>query len=83
MGLPIFPYVFPFPRCSDPAMSDDTKFEVGDVVMLKSGGPSMTITNIRQNDQTTVVPYHCVWFVGGEVKEGNFPGAALDKSGPS
>lgn len=35
---------------------DETKFEVGDVVQLKSGGPRMTISMV---EKTTVI---VIWF---------------------
>ena len=38
-------------------MSNDEKFKKGDVVMLKSGGPHMTVS--RYTDNGRVV---CIWF---------------------
>jgi uncharacterized protein YodC (DUF2158 family) len=35
------------------------RFETGDVVRLKSGGPPMTITEPPAPD---ISGYHCVWF---------------------
>jgi uncharacterized protein YodC (DUF2158 family) len=41
------------------------KYEIGDVVMLKSGGPSMTITNIGDYPDTSPSPgLLCAWFDG-------------------
>ena len=34
-------------------------FEIGDVVTLKSGGPSMTIDGVMENG------VRCIWFNGG------------------
>ncbi|WP_431288882.1 YodC family protein [Roseateles chitinivorans] len=45
----------------------------GDVVMLKSVGPKMTVLWIDGGDA------HCAWFVDGEVKTSSFPTAALQK----
>lgn len=36
-------------------------FKVGDVVELKSGGPEMTISDIRNNEYCTVI-----WFIDGK-----------------
>lgn len=38
-----------------------TKFNVGDLVQLKSGGPSMTIAEFVGNDDKKA---RCVWFKG-------------------
>ncbi|MBA7581477.1 hypothetical protein ES708_23382 [subsurface metagenome] len=35
------------------------KLEIGDVVMLKSGGPKMTISNFEKTGSI-----YCVWFIG-------------------
>ncbi len=52
------------------------KFQVGDVVRLKSGGPHMTVREVG-NDEVV-----CQWFVGGKhdsVSEAVFPVASLEK----
>ncbi len=44
--------------------------EIGDVVILKSGGPPMTVHNV--DDYSPVGPNPgvlCIWFVGGDRKE--------------
>ncbi|WP_370288185.1 YodC family protein [Siccirubricoccus soli] len=56
-------------------------FEPGDVVVLKSGGPKMTVSHIgTQYDDRAVV---CIWFedVGKKnvQKSGDFPAATLKK----
>jgi uncharacterized protein YodC (DUF2158 family) len=51
-----------------------SEFKKGDVVRLKSGGPKMTIDNV-DNYGTSNKPSiraACIWFDGGEKKEGNF-----------
>ena len=52
-------------------------FKVGDVVVLKSGGPKMTIEKIApRNSTNSENVIHCVWFsnVQGDeqLKDGNF-----------
>jgi len=53
------------------------KFENGDVVELKSGGPRMTVTYIREGGGITGT-----WFnPEGELRWCEFPPEALEKSG--
>ena len=49
------------------------KFKVGDVVLLKSGGPEMTIEGIGDEGWAD-----CVWFSGLEAKRESFPLDALE-----
>lgn len=49
----------------------------GDVVMLKSGGPRMTVKAFLQNSATTVV---CEWFDNKEHKSGTFAVTSLEKA---
>ena len=42
----------------------EEKFKVGDVVILKSGGPKMTVEDVEARD--TIV---CQWFVDGKKLE--------------
>jgi uncharacterized protein YodC (DUF2158 family) len=49
------------------------KFKLGDVVVLKSGGPPMTVAGLpsplrRVNEDH----YHCVWFKGSTKDNGFF-----------
>ncbi len=47
------------------------EFNVGDVVQLKSGGPSMTVTQVGEKGGTLKV--FCTWFdKTGERKYGSF-----------
>lgn len=39
-----------------------SKFSIGDSVYLKSGGPKMTVTNLRTNKEDITV--YTQWFVG-------------------
>lgn len=49
-------------------------FCVGDVVVLKGGGPCMTVLSVRPDDYV-----HVAWFAeDGELTEGAFHDAALD-----
>ncbi|EPM4291468.1 YodC family protein [Vibrio fluvialis] len=49
-------------------------FNVGDTVMLKSGGPVMTVTGKDFGDNLI-----CTWFDSKqELKTGSFPPSALD-----
>ncbi|MFC7051458.1 YodC family protein [Hansschlegelia quercus] len=44
------------------------KFKVGDTVQLKSGGPSMTVSSGKNNNDQ----YHCTWFKGASLETGYF-----------
>ncbi|MCB1764452.1 MAG: DUF2158 domain-containing protein [Candidatus Competibacteraceae bacterium] len=46
-------------------VTDDLK--IGDVVMLKSGGPKMTVSDKEDND------VFCIWFDGDQKKRDTFP----------
>ena len=50
------------------------KFKVGDVVRLKSGGPSMTVL-ANEEDIDFII---CQWFDGEELKDGSFSPESLD-----
>lgn len=50
-------------------MSEPLK--IGDVVMLKSGGPAMTITTI--GDRYGTESAWCAWFDGNKEASGVFP----------
>jgi uncharacterized protein YodC (DUF2158 family) len=51
-------------------------FEVGDIVVLKSGGPDMTVASVGPE---AVV---CVWFDGKRQRDGLFAFALLRVGGP-
>lgn len=64
-------------------MSTKGTYAVGDLVVLKSGGPVMTVFEISPNG----LHVNCNWFVGGKLNRGNFPMAILEpaprrKAGP-
>lgn len=52
--------------------------KIGDTVVLKSGGPIMTIKEIRDAGKEA----KCVWFVKEEIKEHSFPVESLKKANP-
>jgi uncharacterized protein YodC (DUF2158 family) len=49
-------------------------FKIGDVVRLKSGGPSMTITKLPENNTNS---YYATWFSGEKYEAHYFPFEAL------
>jgi uncharacterized protein YodC (DUF2158 family) len=59
------------------ARSNAMKFQIGDTVRLKSGGPLMTIDNIDAGDGPTVM-VTCIWFEETERRESQFPAPALE-----
>ena len=59
-------------------MPDEIK--PGDIVVLQSGGPKMTVTEVKPINN--VVKAWCSWFVTGDKEEkGVFPVASLKKIG--
>lgn len=57
-------------------------FEKGDIVILKSGGPAMTVLNVQRLDMTntdSIYNYTCCWFWEGIYREQNFKPDALKK----
>lgn len=56
-------------------MSDDER-KVGDVVVLKSGGPAMTVMVISGNDAV------CAWTEKGRSKKQSFPSDTLKRYEP-
>ncbi|WP_192180042.1 YodC family protein [Mesorhizobium amorphae] len=59
-----------------------TTFKVGDVVRLKSGGPSMTIDEVSAPDGELSI--WCIWFDKGTQKGAGFkPEVLLADSGPT
>ena len=45
-------------------------FKVGDLVMLKAGGPVMTVNDVP--DGAYVRVYRCQWFAGKKLDSGTF-----------
>jgi len=48
-----------------------TEFKVGDLVQLRSGGPTMTVSSIYAGD------VRCKWFGGKKLESGSFPPASI------
>jgi uncharacterized protein YodC (DUF2158 family) len=60
------------------APKKDAPFKVGDIVCLKSGGPNMTVRNVRDVMKIDEPYVDCSWFAGKKHEEGVFPAAALN-----
>jgi uncharacterized protein YodC (DUF2158 family) len=56
-------------------------FEKGDVVVLKSGGPPMTIDSLPNEEKFGKIrgEYGCKWFKGASEERGSFGGHLLEK----
>ena len=57
-------------------MAKETKFKVGEIVKLKSGGPEMTIQSLPG---TSNEYYYCQWFAGKKLEQGRFPTDSLER----
>jgi uncharacterized protein YodC (DUF2158 family) len=57
-------------------MRDD--FHPGDVVMLKAGGPKMTVDFVDEARQVLC----CMWVEGGRPRSGSFPVARVEPYRP-
>lgn len=49
------------------------RYKIGMTVMLRSGGPVMTVSSVYPHKDK----YDCQWFDGNELKEGTFPEDSL------
>ncbi len=61
----------------------EPKFKIGDVVVLKSGGPVMTInkeipTIDSRLNRIFSGAYECIWFIGDNSNSGTFHQDALE-----
>jgi uncharacterized protein YodC (DUF2158 family) len=52
-----------------------SKFQVGEVVVLKSGGPEMTVSEIANNRGAPLI--RTAWFEEGKLKRGQFSEGSL------
>ncbi|MEI8233338.1 MAG: DUF2158 domain-containing protein [Verrucomicrobiota bacterium] len=56
-------------------------FQIGDVVMLKSGGPDMTVESLGTNSNNGTPFVFCKWFDKDQkVMSTSFPPATLQKN---
>lgn len=59
------------------------EIKVGDIVMLKSGGPKMTVGNVDQYGYEETLSANCDWFVMEKApwkkENGTFPLTSLKK----
>jgi uncharacterized protein YodC (DUF2158 family) len=55
-------------------MEPKTKFAVGDVVQLKSGGPAMTVSSDGGQSSDRIF---CEWFWNNELRSAHFPPETL------
>jgi uncharacterized protein YodC (DUF2158 family) len=58
----------------------EQRFQSGDVVRLKSGGPNMTVVDYGQYGYVDEKQYKCKWFVGNKPTEATFLEAELEKT---
>jgi uncharacterized protein YodC (DUF2158 family) len=49
-------------------------FKIGDIVVLKSGGPKMTVIS----DEDTYHRVYCAWFAGAKSERAHYPLDALE-----
>jgi len=59
----------------------ESKYQVGDVVRLRSGGPEMTVQKLPEDRQYNDY-YRCQWFAGKKLENGNFQEESLESVTP-
>lgn len=61
-----------------------TVFKSGDLVVLKSGGPTMTVDAINTSifDDNKITGVVCAWFVGQKLERFRFEPGALEPANP-
>lgn len=59
-------------------------FKHGDIVVLKSGGPPMTVDKVPGDEGTfgSISEYQCEWFKGATSQHGSFAEHLLQKYEP-
>ncbi|SQI36393.1 Uncharacterized small protein [Leminorella richardii] len=59
-------------------------YNVGDQVIIKSGGPAMTIEKVMEHHVTEdfIGTYRCQWFAGKKLDMGIFPEESLESYTP-
>jgi uncharacterized protein YodC (DUF2158 family) len=62
------------------------KFKHGDIVVMKSGGPPMTVDKVPGDPHPYLggrfTEYHCEWFKGATAQQGEFGEHLLEKYVP-
>ncbi len=53
-------------------------FPKGEVVVLKSGGPQMTVSRIIESDSASVA-YECTWFEKNTLRNAQFDEEIIEK----
>ncbi|EJZ22440.1 DUF2158 domain-containing protein [Rhizobium sp. Pop5] len=48
-------------------------FKIGDIVVLKSGGPKMTVVSEEERGRV-----YCSWFAGAKAEKSQYPVEALE-----
>ena len=63
-----------------PSQTPVAKFNKGEQVVLKTGGPTMTVEKpLTTLSDTFNGNYRCQWFAGKKLDSGTFPEESLDK----
>jgi uncharacterized protein YodC (DUF2158 family) len=62
-------------------MAKKAKYQVGDIVRLRSGGPEMTVQTLAEDRQYND-HYRCQWFAGKKLESGNFQEESLEPVKP-
>ena len=59
-----------------------TQFKSGDLVVLKSGGPAMTVDTVNTDifDDSKITGVLCVWFVGDKLERVRFDHRAIERA---
>jgi uncharacterized protein YodC (DUF2158 family) len=67
-------------RRTDPGFLPMTTIKSGDLVVLKSGGPTMTVDTVNTDifDDNKVTGILCVWFVGEKLERVRFDHRAIE-----
>lgn len=61
----------------NPISGPTARFKIGDVVILRSGGPRMTVWEVRTDGLVATN-----WFAGDELRRDNFGAAELELAPP-
>lgn len=58
------------------------KFNIGDIVFLVNGGPSMSVSEAVEFGGKFTGKYRCQWFAGKKLENGSFPEESLTSTNP-